>query len=163
MGYVSCLKDKKNISEIRANSPLEFKEIIMQWAILNNTSAVFSLMPHMTEEIKLMYEICDDCNITSPSRFKILNWEKVIGAFMKLKSTYSELEDADYAVEIEGYGTVHIICKNNIPSCTKTNENGDIKLTPLEALRYFFDPMDTGFERKSNLPLPLSWNTMDRV
>lgn len=164
-GYVSVYPDKKSFTEVVANNPLEVKEVIMQWCKTTDLPIHFKLMPHMKEEIKLMSEFCDEVSLSSPSRFKIISWSKVVDAFLKLKSTYENIEDADFVVEIEGYGNIRIKCENNACECTDTTDTGTVKLTELDAVRYFFDPMDTRFkeERKNIMPLPMSWDSLDRV
>ncbi len=166
VGYISVSQDNKEIAEHAAVSPAVMKEMLVQWVKINKVDAHFKLMPHMIEEIEIMSAFCDDYYINSPSRFKIINFAKVIDVFFKLKSTYTVMPDVDFVVEIEGYGSVHLKCKNNIPECTYSTEKSDIKLTKLEATRFFFDPSAVYFKQKEReivLPLPLSWNLQDRV
>lgn len=166
VGYISVSQDNKEIAEHAAVSPAAMKEMLVQWVKINAVDVHFKLMPHMIEEIEIMSAFCDDYYINSPSRFKIINFAKVIDAFFKLKATYTVMPDVDFVVEIEDYGSVHLKCKNNVPECTYSNEKSDIKMTKLEATRFFFDPSAVYFkqkERETVLPLPLSWNLQDRV
>lgn len=167
VGYLSVNEDNTEIAEIAALSNDFYREILTKWIISEGADSIkIGLMPHMTSQIRFVSEICQECNVTNPSMFKIMNWEKVVNAFFKLKAEYTTVPDGELVVEIENYGKLLLESKGNKPSCVRTDRVADIKVSHLQATRLIFGT----YPEKSVadfshpfLPLPLSWNSQDRV
>ena len=119
--------------------------------------------------MKYFCERADSVTLTTPSRFKFLNYEKIASALLKLKAKYTRLAYFDYKIGIKDYGTIRLYSGENGTGCEKVNEEGDIVLTSSEAIRllYSYTPAeliaDIPAELKAALPLPLSWATLDYV
>lgn len=167
IGYISVSEKKDSIAEISAISPEAFRELLVYWIITKGEKVVsIGVMPHKVEQIHILSELCQECNITNPSMFKIMNWEKVVNAFFKLKAQYTCVPDGELVIGIENYGNLLLSAENNNVSCVKTEQNPDISLSGLEATRLIFgtypEQSVADFSHPF-LPLPLSWNSQDRV
>ena len=167
VGYLSVNEENDAIAELGAVSDDVYREILVNWIITNGAESItIGLMPHKAAEIRIVSEICQECTITNPSMFKIMNWEKVVNAFFKLKAQYTDIPDGELVVEIENYGRLQLFAQNNTVGCRKTEKSADVSLSHLEATRFLFG---TYPERSvcdfahPFLPLPLSWNSQDRV
>ena len=114
--------------------------------------------------------MAQDVTICPPCNFKIINFEKVTDAFMKLKKSYMpNLPDGEAIIEIKDYGNIRLYSKDGYAGCEKTNGMADICFDKLSATRYIFSNytphnlFDQNIFLKMWLPLPLGWNTLDRV
>mgnify|MGYP003303998120 CR=1 FL=1 len=72
-------------------------------------------------------------------------------------------------IEIKDWGNLLVYNKNSETFCPKTDKSADVTLDKLTATRLLFGSFDADTVIKcdnflsSVLPLPLSWNTLDRV
>ena len=88
---------------------------------------------------------------------------------MKLKATYMPLAMGKMHLEIEGYGTFCIYSDNGNVGCERSKEAPDITLDALSSARYIFGPYPPVYTSESLpladawFPLPLSWNSLDRL
>lgn len=168
--YVGFFSIKGNeIAEIFAENPEIFKEMILSLVKQNGETVTFNLRPHNVSELREFTRTCEGYSIVSPSRFKIINYKKVIGALLKLKASYCPLTEADFTINIESYGKLRIISDKNGTSCEDYEGECDVTLDRNGASRFLFGPFvacavaDTSAKMGNLLPLPLSWNLQDRV
>ncbi len=172
VGYLSVSKSGDQVQEFAAESEEMAVEMLCAWLESNNLPKLaFTVEPWQDRLCSLVQPLCEDWNIQMPSRFCIFHWDKVINALLKLKASYTPLLPGSCTVEIEGFGNVRLTVNGKEASCVETKEPASVSLTPAEAARVFFGPMPgvaccgKSFDALllSWLPLPLSWNTMDRV
>ena len=171
IGYICSSESKTAIADFYAENLQILKDIIFGWQKLCGTDVTFSLMPWQYEAIKYFSSVAHYMSISSPSLFKIINFDKVADALIKLKASYtSNLPQGARVIGITGWGNLKIsIEKNNHAYCEKTDDTPNIILDKLSATRLLFGPfsaetvVDTDEFFSSVLPLPLSWNTLDRV
>ena len=168
---MNLVESKTAIADFYAENLQILKDIIFGWQKLCGTDVTFSLMPWQYEAIKYFSSVAHYMSISSPSLFKIINFDKVADALIKLKASYtSNLPQGARVIGITGWGNLKIsIEKNNHAYCEKTDDTPNIILDKLSATRLLFGPfsaetvVDTDEFFSSVLPLPLSWNTLDRV
>ncbi len=168
--FIGFLSIKENeIAEIFAESPEYFRDIILSRVANSNEAINFSLRPHNVEEMRIFTPVCENFTIVSPSRFKIMNYKKVINALLKLKASILPLTDADFTINIETYGKLRIVSDKNGARCEDFDGECDVTLSRNGASRFLFGPVgaefaaDTSVKMGNLLPLPLSWNLQDRV
>ncbi len=169
-GYLSVSSDKTSIRDVYASDFESLKAIIFNWQKEQGEAIVFTFMPSDFEEIKYFTAIAETVNITSPSHFKVINFDNIADALIKLKlSCIPNIPDGEKILGIEGWGNLKISVKGGKGICEKTNEAPHIVLDNLSATRFLFGsfPPETVTATdeflSSVLPLPLSWNTLDRV
>ncbi len=169
IGYLSASADGGSIVELEAYSFKEFQTIIYGWLSQRSSRVTMPMMAHRIIENDFLLDICADYTITSPSRFKFINWEKVIYATLKLKATYTPMPKTEKLIEISGYGKLLIITSDSFVKCIRCNDfskTADITLPWHLANMFFFGPSPELANRLGCgglFPLPLSWNKQDRV
>ncbi|EGT3616912.1 GNAT family N-acetyltransferase [Clostridium perfringens] len=124
-----------------------------------------------TEKISQLIKICENYSITKNNNFRIFNYEKIVRIMLKLKATYSKLEDGEYNISIINYGVLKIkVHKNNV-EVKKVQEEAHIELNELEAMEFLFSPIKPYFNFNNEvpnflnswLPLPLYIEGLDCV
>ncbi len=169
VGYLCANEDGMQIAECFAENENAYVDMICAWQKRVGDTVYFSLQPQRIKELRIFSEVCESGYAESPSRFCIRNWEKVVGAFMRLKAGYCELIPGELAIGIKDYGAIRLFSGCGGVGCEKTDKSPDISLDCLSAARYIFGPYPpyvtakAGPEAQSWFPLPLGWNGQDRV
>ena len=177
VGYLSAVANNQhvgssdwgsNILEIRANDAEIFTEMICAWQRELDTDITFKLPPHMPELLKKFLAGAENITISSPSRFKVMNFEKLINALMRIKNP-AMMIDGEVVVEILDYGKIKLFKKGDACGCELCGEDTDIVFDNLTAIRILLghtppiEIAETSPLLASWLPLPLSWDMLDTV
>ncbi len=164
VGYISASPNPHEISEIRVQSPDLLLAVVEAWTALHGYTS-FPIMPHQLQEIRQLSQVCAGVTLSSPNQYKIINWQKVTDAMLKLKASYLELPDFEKVIGIEGYGSILLRCKQQNAECVCTAQPAQLTLSVLDATRYLFGPLPSQYTACYDpiLPLPLSWALQDRV
>ena len=133
-------------------------------------SIYFSMPASSFEAIKYFTGVSAKMFVDSPSNFKIINFDKVADAFIKLKKESGAfLPEGESVIEIKDWGNLFLCNKKGEAFCEKTDKAADFSFDRLEATRFLFGPFEPNTVKTSNaflsalLPLPLSWCCIDRV
>ncbi len=168
--YIGRAVNGPFIRELRYTSPQYFLPIVCAWQRHVNNTITFQLAPYMIDELKAVVPGAEKISILSPSRFKILNYEKLADALLKLKHSKQPLINGEIVLGIEDYGTIRLYVDGNAAGCEKTEKTPVCTLDKRTATRLLFghlppcasiplfDPLLNNW-----LPLPLSWVTLDYV
>ena len=169
IGYF-CTNERGDVlAENYAESLDAMVQMLCAWQKQIGGTIYFYVYPHQMEYVRLFYEVCESVGIKCPCHFKFIHWEKVVGAFLRLKATYSQLPYGELTIEIKEYGTIRLFVNEQGVGCEKTTKQADVTLNKLQAARYLFGILppectgETNALAKAWLPLPLSWNLQDRV
>lgn len=114
---------------------------------------------------------CEYYNIGHSEQFTILNYERVIKAFLELKASYTKLCDGEIVMFIEGAKLpeqIKITVKDDKVSVEETDEKPDIALGHLEAMRligsfYSEKRNELPANIQSWFPLPFFSYSLDNV
>ena len=121
------------------------------------------------EQIRLLCATAESYRVTYPSRFKILNWQGITDATMRLGAKTAPMLDGEFVLEIEGYGTIRLFVRDGKAGCERTDAAPELTLDRLAAARLLFGPTDPISVAdlppipRSWLPLPFSWSAMDAI
>lgn len=170
VGYLSASADGTVIGEQYAQTPEALYTMLLNWLANRGLNEIRLLTaPHDAALNRKLNQLCASCTIEPASNFKIIHWDTVIDAMMKLKASLSALPEGRMNLAIVGYGTLHI----EGDSCMLTDEAPDLTLDHLTATRFLFGPQtmeqycDVPQKVRSYcsalLPLPLGWNGQERV
>ncbi len=97
-----------------------------------------SVAPHETERMRILSTLSGNRSIGHVEMVNVLNWQRVLEAYLRLKSDYTRLTDGRVSIGIDGeYFTISV--ENGVPSVTKTDYAFDCEMTKLEAERLVFD------------------------
>lgn len=168
VSYLCAFPDAGNLSRIFAKDEETLMQTVCSWQRFTGKTVEFTLAPWQVKEINTFYPVCEGCYVNSPSMFKIINWQKIVLALMKLKSSYAELPDGEFILGIECYGNLRLKMHGGAAFCEKTEKEAEFKADALTASRLLFGPLSADCFAFSNtakswFPLPLSWNTQDRM
>ena len=169
IGYLCASADGKSIAELGSVSFQAFQRIILGWLNQKSAQTTISLMPHYWKENLFLEKICINSQVSAPCQFKIIHWEKIIFAFLKLKSSYVELPHFSKMIELKGYGKLFVRTSPETIECVRADHmtrETDVSVTWDEANTLFFGPspiMAESLGCGAVFPLPLSWNLQDRV
>ena len=169
IGYFTLTPDKKAVSEAYAIDKKSYLDTVV--AISNYLSDDFSitLFEHDIELVREINKCAEYMSIQIPSNFNIVNFENVIDAYIKLKASYTHLVDGSVTISIKEYGKIKIYANGNDCGCVKFDGDCDFELSRSEATRFIFgmhppvSVIEPNLFAKANFPLPLSWNTQNRV
>lgn len=178
IGYLSATADGQfvghaeygnRIVETGYSDTKSLADMICAWQSKLGRTVTFSLAPHEKEAVRLFCDASFDFTLVSPSHFKIINYEKIAGALMRLKDSYEPMERGEGVIEIEDYGRIILYKNTSGAGCERTSLPADVTLDRAKATRLLFGPLspitvsDVPTSLKEFLPLPLSWNTLDYV
>ena len=169
IGYVSASRDNAKIVELESYSLEGFKSILYSWLSQRSPLVDIPMMPHLVEQNQFLADVCAKHVIAAPCQFKIIHWEKVVNATLKLKATYAPLPKMEKIIEVEGYGKLLVRTGEGIAECVLLEncaKEADLRLGWEHATIFFFGPSTMLAERLGFggvFPLPLSWNLQDRV
>lgn len=178
IGYLCVSPNGAKIAEsgtVFENQKERF-DMLMAWTLQCEAQGVYAFFaPYEAEFGRLVCGICESVSMSVASQFKIINWDRLTGALLKLKQKYYPLMNGDITVDIKGRGKMNISVSDGCVSCEKTTLPADISLDDLTAARFLFGPTSPELcaelpkdSHKAALmrawfPLPLSWNELDRV
>lgn len=172
IGYLTA--GKHGVAEQDAVSPEALVVLLAAWLEQQQLEALrFTLSPWQRREAIACEKICEDWFISSPCRYKIIHWAEVLDALMQLKASVTRLPQGEFVLNIQGYGNLELAVTSAGAHCAKTDRAAEMRVDPLTATRLlcgpapaFFAaelPMEKSLLLNSWLPLPLGWNTLDRV
>ena len=175
VGYLTAGADKSGVSVCHALSAELEVELLCAWLSQNALQRQsFTVEPWQTALSRLLEPLCEGWSISSPSHFCILHWDRVVNALLQLKAEIAPLLPGSVTLEIKGWGTLRLCVDADGAHCERTGDSADFSFTHAQASRLFFGPLpavsacDLGTSHTAALlqawlPLPLSWNTLDRV
>ena len=169
IGYFTLSPDKKTVSEAYAIDKGAYLDTVV--AISNYLSSGFeiTLFEHDIDLVREMNKCAEYMSIQIPSNFNVVNFERVVDAYIKLKSSYTSLMQGSVTISIKDYGKIKIFATENSCGCVEFDGECDLELSKPEATRFIFGmhpPVcvtEPTLFAKANFPLPLSWNTQNRV
>ena len=129
--------------------------------------------PTMPRAIAALQAAAQEISVVHPSRFNVLEYERLVSRLLKVKETLSPLPACDLVLQIESGERLHLHTGEDGAYCKKTEEAPTLTLSHLDAQRLLFGiyaedllaalPVEKRFALKAILPLPLSWCTNDYV
>lgn len=170
VGYVSISEDGTAISDIMAKDFKTLKNMIFNLQINAQSTISFCLPAYEKDAIRYFSSVAQEMSVSPSCHFKIINFDKVADALLKVKLQITpDMVQGEKVIEIKDFGNLLIYNKNGDAFCEKTNKSADLTLNKSSATRLLFGTFDAssvadcGSFLSSVLPLPLSWNTLDRV
>lgn len=174
VGYISASPSGDHIAEIDGISDEIKVEMLCRFALAGDAESVtIGIYPSDVGLSRPLTRICESFSANIASQFKIINWEKLTRACFKLKNSITPLPEGEISIGIEDYGTLRLSVENGEAKCEKVQGSGDILLDRKTASRFIFGPYSPEGTAElpqekatlfaSYLPLPLSWNDLDRV
>ena len=172
IGYVCANDSGKNITEIRAYNTADFMDIVCAWQVYLGGKRAISVpvAPYMPEEFSALSACAQDCALFSPSRFKIVHWDRICNALMKLACLTRKMPCGELVLRVEGYGTLRFFVNDSEAGCERADHLPfSLSLPKDKAPSILFGPYSPSAslpqhpELNAWFPLPLSWDVLDYV
>lgn len=170
VGYLSISPDGTGINDIMAENFETLKSMVFNLQIEAQTTICLTLPTYETEAIRYFTAVAQEMYASPSCHFKIINFDKVANALLKIKLQLTpDMAQGEKIIEIKDWGNLLVYNKNGEAFCIKTDKSADVTLDKLTATRLLFGSFDADTVIKcdnflsSVLPLPLTWNTLDRV
>lgn len=170
VGYLSVSADGCSVAEIRADNLELLKAVVFRWQERVGKDIYITFPPLETEAVRYFSRVASGMSFSPPCHFKFLRYDRVVNALMKLKrETVPGLPVGERVIGIAGFGNLRLYAGEDTAGCEKTEESAALTLEPLQANRILFGPLSFDAQLAYDpflsawLPLPLSWNTLDRV
>lgn len=138
---------------------------------LRSSSLIIRVPAFMANYIEALIGICEFYSLEPCKSFSVLNYKKVISAFMKLKATYTVMPDGSYIIDINGKAgpeKLRISVNDGVVSVEDCDDKADISLSHLDAMNLLFAPVSIIRDKlpdfvKIWLPLPIYLYSSDAV
>ena len=169
IGYFTLTPDKRTVSEAYAVCKEAFLDTVVAISNYLGSGFTITLFEHDVDLIREINKCAEYMSIQIPSNFNVVSFEKVVDAYIKLKSSYTSLMSGSITISIKDYGKIKIFANENDCGCVGFDGDCDLELSRSEATRFIFgmhSPVyvaEPNLFAKANFPLPLSWNTQNRV
>ena len=169
IGYFTLTPDRRTVSEAYAIHTDAYFDTVAAISDYLKSGFTITLFEHDINPVRKMNQCAEYMSIQIPSNFNVVNFEKVVDAYIKLKASYTRLMAGSVTLFIKDYGKIRIFANETDCGCVKYDGACDFELSKPDATRFIFGmhPPVTVTEpnlfAKTNFPLPLSWNTQNRV
>lgn len=172
VGYLTASPDGKSIAEVGASPGTSAVELLRAYLLEHDLpSLAFTLPPWDTQAVRAAFEVCESWHIRPASMFKIISWDRIIGALLDLSLSLRPMPDGRARLGIQDFGTLEITVEHGRGCVIKTDRPAEISLDHRAATQLLFGPIAPASLLRlapasplaAWLPLPLSWNGQDRV
>jgi len=162
VGYIAIKKDGGNVHEIelvdQALLPIVCKALI---AYKKVQALHFTVPAYDRDKISLLGDASEFYSTSYDHNYMILDYAKVIEAFMSCKARNVKLQDGKFVIRIEGCETVEIVVQDNQVIVNKhaegTGIQADLVLSKREATAGIFSSLSefanwNSLSRNTNIP-----------
>ena len=169
IGYFALASDKKEVSEAYATNKESYLDTVVAISNYLNDGFSITLPQHDIDLIREINKCAEYMSIQIPSNFNVVSFENVVDSYIKLKASYTYLASGSITISIKDYGKIKIFANENDYGCISFDGECDFELSKPDATRFIFGmhpPVSVtqpNLFAKANFPLPLSWNTQNRV
>lgn len=170
VGY--AVANGKEINEFLVCDEGRVREFISALFDHLRTSSMRVKVPaFLPKYIEALYRLCESYEVCTSKSFSVLDYKKVVNAFMKLKAEYCDLPDGSYVLDIDGFAKkekLEISVKDGVIAVEYSDKDADMTLSHLEAMNLLFAPVCPARDllpvfAKIWLPLPLYLYSSDAV
>lgn len=158
---------QKTLNEVLLYNEADLGAVLKLWFSMNTEceSVSLNVWPYESERIAILETISEEMSIIPTQMIKILNFEHVMRAAMKLNEMCRQLDDGQIILGIDSE-CFCIRVENGVSTVQKTDEKPGMMLTAMEAQRLLFLPTVSLIKSKSAffnwLPLPWVMPSIDR-
>ena len=172
-GY-AVMSNEGSITEVRSTMAEDFLPLLRSILVHSELRGITLVLPPFeTAYIAASAPVCEWDDESCSMMYTVLNYQKVLSAFMKLKASYTRLPDGEISLLIHGRGgdeRLMIRSSSGIPTVSSLSEDTpvDMELEHLEAMNLLFAPISPKRQTLSDLwklwfPLPLWIYRADEV
>jgi len=170
-GYFISGQEIKGVGELRLAAPADIAGAVQAILGAAKKDVGFHLNPTETEAVAFLAGLCEGVGVGCPESFHVMNYKRVLGAFLRLGARIRPLCEGEIVIRVNGWfkpENLRIrVCGDEI-SVTPTEDPPAVTMEHLAAMRCFFAPVSS--ERNALpaavaawFPLPLSFPGADAV
>ena len=138
-GYLCVSPDGQAVSELAAASPDVILPAIKGWVLAQDVRMLHvTAAPHDTVLNRLLAPVCESDAITPCCMLRVLRPERVLPAYLRLKSGLSPLESGQLVLGWEGLGAYHVTVDGEQIDVAACAQEPDIALGGLAMHRLLF-------------------------
>lgn len=170
IGYCCFIPESGTVEEIVLSDPSKTVPVVFKLLELVENDLVVLMAPNQADCIREMYRTCERSQILNNACINVLNYPRVIEAFLTLKGQTEGIIDGNYVIDVQQVGRYKISVANGVVTVSETSEHCDISLDHIGMMCRLFDPMANylpGKElseiEKSWFPIPVYFPHMDNV
>lgn len=149
IGYAITSADLKGISELRLKDSQDFNAVIKAYLGFSGIDRVeVDIPPHRAADARAAARLCEDCGVGENEMFMILNYERVVGVYLRLKQRIAgRLPDGRVTLGITGIDgdasprSLTIGVQAGEITCRFTTDAPDIVLDTTAAQNLLLNPM----------------------
>lgn len=142
VGYLIASKDRKTIEEIVLEEGIDVRSVIKTHVESSKIEScrivVHPLNPKMMHEI---FTISEDVSVHDRDNWSILDVERVLSAFMRVRHRMTPLVSGNLIIGISDHGTYDITVDVDRIAVSETTASPDLSLSYSDAHRLFFGPL----------------------
>ena len=160
IGYMSAAVNDKHIAEIVLTDYSVFKDVLVCFMYFADVDRVVMGVPQYEYDIvKQAVELADRYTVIQPGNFRIINFGKVVSAFMKAKAEYIPLAEGLMVIDSEIFGKWEISNLDGEISVNETDKEADVMLSGYSVYPFIFGTSQPiAFEAKNEAAsLAASW------
>ena len=165
IGFMSASIENNHIAEIVLSDYSVFKDVITDFMYFADIQrAVMGVPAYEYEIVKASIELADRYTMIQPGNFRVINFGKVVRAFMKVKAECVKLAEGSMVIDSEIFGKWEISNINGEVAVCETNKDADLKLEGYSVYPFVFGTSapiavdadeKTAFLASNWFPLPL--------
>lgn len=172
VGYAVLTRNLDHVSEFGlADSALLPRFIAALFGMSDRDEIVFPVAPYEKEKLDFFTKNASALSVGHLESVLVLDWKKVLTAYLNAKASYETLCDGEITVGIHGRcgdESLRLSVQNNVARVTEFNGDAAFGMDCLAAVRAFFSnyPSDrTHFppEVRQWLPLPMFFSSRDTM
>jgi hypothetical protein len=142
VGYLVTNKEGNHIAEIHTEHVEGALEALATYVANGKHDSVSVSVSLVREDLhRRIGLLIEGQRIEDNGNWKIIHWEKVISALLRVKFAQYPLRDGKVIVGIQGYGNIMIQVKSGAVVCKLTKEIPNFLIDPTLAARLFFGPL----------------------
>lgn len=140
----------------------DFAEMVYEFLLTNNLNETEYYAPDYNKQLmKNCMTNCSSFEILNPANFKIINFEKVVKAFLQLKADNEKLCDGEFTLESDLFGKFKIAVKDGKAMVEKFEGEAKFNLKGYEVYDFLFNFTPNSYGEydaaaKAWLPLPIN-------
>lgn len=167
LGYLAASRDENEINEFFGRDDDACVTMLAGWQKKTGRPVTFRVLPEKPTLVRRFAATAEEMCVEPACNFKILRFDRVTDALMKLRASSGPMPDGRFRLGIRDYGTLELYAEHGEAGCRMTDEAPAVTLSRGEASRFLFGPFPPLCEAAVSVPgwfpLPLSWNAQDRV
>ena len=159
-----------NLQELTLVDPADFNDVVRNY--VRKLGEVTIRIPAWdTELLEAAMKISEHTEIGECDMFNVLNYERMVGAFLRFKASYDALGDGEITTFIHGYAgdcKLKIAVQGGVPAVEAYDGDCRFEFSHFEAMQFFFGlhspyRRELAPEMRCWFPLPLYIEPADHV